>query len=286
MANRKHTPSDQAAEQANLDANIRHIRRKSKEWRSYADFGTKTGLGEHVVEHISTGRTPINERHSAAIERAFGLRRGTLKMNPKDFGVYFASPLTEISLVQPKALASSWNETANFAEKLKALTPVFLYYWSHKDRAIIGNKCSFAFSQEAGLQFSFKNPEHESREPGAAKKRIEHTFSGRLNVVGPGITFEVFSNERIPEPASGVGYLPGAPNALGITQGLIVGFHTEDDTRKSIGHFRFILISKPAVHLRKTDRICLSGLSYELSKYFAGELRRHPQCACHPEGCP
>ncbi len=193
---------------------------------------------------------------------------------------------SELFLLAPEAIVKFWKETKAFAEELAASKPVFLYYWSHGDHAIIGNACEIEFSENSGIKFSFLNPEHTERTPGAPKKR-DNMFSGRLTVTGSTFTFQVYSDEFDPEPALGIGRY-NVPNASDIAQGRIVGLETTDDHRKDFAFFKFILLSnpQPAADLQLTDRICVKRLSTTLAKFFEDELSRHPHiCGRHPQTC-
>jgi hypothetical protein len=89
-----------------LDANIRFIRKCSKEWRSNKDFASKTGLTENIVEQFSSGRTPIGDKHIVAIEKAFDLRREALSLPSDQFEKYFPNRHEELFLRQLRALVA------------------------------------------------------------------------------------------------------------------------------------------------------------------------------------
>ncbi|WGR90943.1 hypothetical protein MTX26_09800 [Bradyrhizobium sp. ISRA443] len=84
---------------------------------------------------------------------------------------------------------------------MKTLEPLFLYYWSSVDEAIIANRCKLTFTPETGIGFSFFNPLHEG--PKSSTKIGELEFSGYLRLIGKAITLRSIRTKkcRNPRPA-------------------------------------------------------------------------------------
>jgi hypothetical protein len=237
---------------------------------SLKNFGSKFGVSDDTAGRwIRSGTQSFDD--TISIERAFELRLNSLRLPHDDFVRYFRNRLTDPPpLPQPLAVASSWSKTVEFAEKIKTLEPIFLYYWSSVDKSIIANRCELIFTPETGITFSFFNPCHEG--PTSPIKTDELQFSGHLRLIGNAITFEVYSHERVPEPASGIG-TPGTAAAPGVARGRMVGFQTHIKGENFIADFKFILLSKPGERLRKTDRIPREDVIEPLLSFFEDELQ-------------
>jgi hypothetical protein len=237
---------------------------------SLKSFGSKFGVSDDTAGRwIKSGTRSFDD--TITIERAFELRTNSLRLPHDKFVEYFKNRLTDPPpLPQSQSVESSWGKTLEFAKKIKTLEPIFLYYWSTVDKAIIANQCKLTFAPDTGVAFSFNNPCHEG--PNSPTKIGELEFSGHLRLIGNAITFEVYSHEPVPEPASGVG-TPGTATAPGIARGRMVGFQTHIKGENFITDFKFILLSKPVEKLRKTDRIPREDVVEPLLAFFEDELK-------------
>lgn len=263
----KKKPTD---EEKNIGQNIAHLFKELGQ-NSLKAFGSKFGVSDDKAGRLVSGGTRSFD-DTIAIERAFALRVNSLRLPHDEFVEYFKNRLTDPpALPQPRAVAGSWANTLEFARKIKTLEPIFLYYWSSVDKAIIANQCTLTFAPETGIAFSFNNPCHEG--PKSPTKTGELEFSGHLRLIGNAITFEVYSHEPVPEPASGIG-TPGTAVAPGIARGRMVGFQTHIKGQTFITDFKFILLSnpQPSDKLQKTDRIPREDVTEPLLSFFEDEL--------------
>lgn len=261
----KKKPTD---EEKNIGQNIGFLFKELGQ-NSLKAFGSKFGVSDDTASRwIKSGTQSFDD--TISIERAFELRINSLRLPHDDFVRYFRNRLTDPPpLSQPQSVASSWSKTVAFAGQIRTLEPTFLYYWSNIDKAIIANRCELTFTRETGIAFSFFNPCHEG--PSSSTKTGELEFSGHLRLIGNAITFEVYSHEPVPEPASGIG-TPGTATAPGISRGRMVGFQTHIKGENFITDFKFIILSKPHERLQKTDRIPREDVIEPLLSFFADEL--------------
>lgn len=262
---------DKQNEKKLIRQNIRILYEELGNERTHKGFGRMIGFSADTVGRlINVGTNRFD--HTTPIELAFQLRHGSLRMLHDDFVRYFRNRSAEVpALRQPEIIFASWEKTVAFAEKLKSLQPIFLYYWSRVDESIIANRCEFHFSPDAGIEFSFFNPIHDG--PNSSTKTGEMRYAGHLRLIGDCLAFEVYSHEETPEPASGIGTL-GTKTLPGVARGRMVGRQTRMSGENFITDFKFILLSKPqpADRLQTTDRIAGEKVPEPLASFFEEEL--------------